>query len=64
MKFEYLKAHFNSELASQIEQIKETYDKWGNLIYTIAELQNTNKKELIKQLRANLEIEYAKRIRR
>lgn len=64
MKAEYLKLHFKGELERAISEIKETYDKWGNLIYTAANIEHTNRKELIKQLRENLEAEYKNRYAR
>lgn len=64
MKAEFLKAHFKSELAAKVAEIKESYDKWGNLIYILGTNQSTDKKELVNQLRAELEKEYNSRLKR
>lgn len=61
MKAEHLKIHFNSELAKAIESIKETVDNWDNTIYVYQDKTNTNRKELIKDIRADLEIIYKER---
>jgi hypothetical protein len=61
MKAIDLKIHFHSELAKAIEQIKETVDTWDNTIFVYNDKVNTNKKELIKDIRADLEIIYKER---
>ncbi len=61
MKAEYLKLHFNSELEKAVEKIKETEDTWGNRIFTYEDKVNINKKELIKEIRMELEIVYKNR---
>ena len=56
-----LKIHFNSELERAIESIKETVDNWDNTIFVYQDKINVNRKELIKEIRADLEVVYKER---
>lgn len=61
MKAEHLKIHFKSELEKAVSEIKETVDNWDNVIYTYEDKVNINRKELIKEIRAELEVVYKER---
>lgn len=60
-RFKNIKVHFKAEVEKAIEGITAMNDIFGNVLYKYESLESKNYKELVKQLRQNIEQEYATR---